>query len=377
MFKIKIVIDKTIIDPFYGDLYLNYFDAWKFDNDFISSLKTKGVEIGEDIQNPDALFFSTYFVMFDKLQNSKELFSKDFFKKDLPIIVCDAHDEGHISYPRNLISDPRVVAILKGSNYKSHKLHVAPYVVDPLWPSCYHRSIIANWLNPEPTLKFGNIFPNINEKDCEKIKVFCGFARRVYPDQIIHCPDFNVKRNIKVHSVMGLKYSIENKPTFVEKHRLIYKYALDKWLLKNGSSAIVGYDQAFRYDSYVKTMLDCDTVVSPWGWGEYCIRDYEALLAGCVLIKPDTSFSETWPELVPNVHYLPINPDFSDLSERIEESFSSEWRNVKRRQDLRNHVLQAWDADLLSNRFLQILKQVGLISNHSFLKSVLRKNLMI
>jgi hypothetical protein len=56
-------------------------------------------------------------------------------------------------------------------------------------------------------------------------------------------------------------------------------------------------------------------VVSPWGYGETCIRDIEGLLAGCVLIKPDTPWVETWPEYHHFPNCLACRADFSDLYE--------------------------------------------------------------
>jgi hypothetical protein len=38
-------------------------------------------------------------------------------------------------------------------------------------------------------------------------------------------------------------------------------------------------------------------VLSPFGWGEVCHRDFETFIAGAALIKPDMSCVETWPDL--------------------------------------------------------------------------------
>jgi hypothetical protein len=32
-------------------------------------------------------------------------------------------------------------------------------------------------------------------------------------------------------------------------------------------------------------------VMSPWGWGEACYRDYEGLIAGCRIVKPRTPYT--------------------------------------------------------------------------------------
>ncbi|MEM7806628.1 MAG: glycosyltransferase [Planctomycetota bacterium] len=55
-------------------------------------------------------------------------------------------------------------------------------------------------------------------------------------------------------------------------------------------------------------------VVSPFGYGEICYRDLEAIAAGCVLVKPTMEHVRSKPDLYePGVTYLPCRLDFADL----------------------------------------------------------------
>ncbi|MEX2445107.1 MAG: glycosyltransferase [Alkalispirochaeta sp.] len=57
---------------------------------------------------------------------------------------------------------------------------------------------------------------------------------------------------------------------------------------------------------------------SPFGWGEVCFRDFEAVRSGSLLVKPDMSHLRTWPDIfVPGETYVPIRWDGSDLEEKI------------------------------------------------------------
>jgi len=38
-------------------------------------------------------------------------------------------------------------------------------------------------------------------------------------------------------------------------------------------------------------------VLSPFGWGEICLRDFEAMVCGCALVKPSIDHIETWPDV--------------------------------------------------------------------------------
>jgi len=58
-------------------------------------------------------------------------------------------------------------------------------------------------------------------------------------------------------------------------------------------------------------------VLSPFGWGEICFRDFEAIINGSVLIKPDMSHIETWPDVyLPDETYVPVDWDGKNLLER-------------------------------------------------------------
>ncbi len=48
---------------------------------------------------------------------------------------------------------------------------------------------------------------------------------------------------------------------------------------------------------YYSALMESRYVISPFGWGEVCIRDFEAVVAGGALIKPDMSHLETWPNI--------------------------------------------------------------------------------
>jgi len=67
---------------------------------------------------------------------------------------------------------------------------------------------------------------------------------------------------------------------------------------------------------YYQEMRSSRICVSPFGYGELCWRDFEAVLCGCLLVKPDVSHLRTEPDMfIPGETYVPVRWDFSDLSE--------------------------------------------------------------
>ena len=69
---------------------------------------------------------------------------------------------------------------------------------------------------------------------------------------------------------------------------------------------------------YMEEMHNSRLCFSPFGYGELCWRDIEAMQAGAVLIKQDMGHLETLPDLYEaGVTYLPVKWDFSDLEEVV------------------------------------------------------------
>lgn len=70
---------------------------------------------------------------------------------------------------------------------------------------------------------------------------------------------------------------------------------------------------------YLLELLNSKIVFSPFGWGEICFRDYEAVACGCLLLKQDMSHLETEPDIYrPMETYIPLHWDLSDLAEKID-----------------------------------------------------------
>ena len=68
---------------------------------------------------------------------------------------------------------------------------------------------------------------------------------------------------------------------------------------------------------YYRELADSKITLSPFGWGEVCFRDFEAILSGSLLFKPDMSHLVTWPNVyIPHETYVPLKWDGSDLLEQ-------------------------------------------------------------
>jgi hypothetical protein len=69
---------------------------------------------------------------------------------------------------------------------------------------------------------------------------------------------------------------------------------------------------------------------SPFGYGEVCWRDYEAVIAGSMLLKPDMSHIESSPDIfIPGQTYVPLRWDLSDLEEKAKHYAQNDAERIR------------------------------------------------
>jgi hypothetical protein len=72
--------------------------------------------------------------------------------------------------------------------------------------------------------------------------------------------------------------------------------------------------------AYLKELKCSKVAVSPFGWGEINIRDFETFVSGSLLVKPSMSHIETFPDYFSeNETYVATTWDLSNLEAQIDE----------------------------------------------------------
>jgi hypothetical protein len=113
-------------------------------------------------------------------------------------------------------------------------------------------------------------------------------------------------------------------------------------------------------DVYYKEMLRARACVSPFGYGEICWRDFEAVACGSVLVKPDMSHVETKPDIfVAGETYVPVRWDYADLVPTLERLLEDPER-CERIRARAFAVLHAWqDGTALIQQLRRVLHHAG------------------
>jgi len=96
---------------------------------------------------------------------------------------------------------------------------------------------------------------------------------------------------------------------------------------------------SFKYPyEYVDALLNSKVVISPWGWSPWCVRDFEALLCGCIVIKPECSNLLTWPDIYNPKNQLMVWTDigFENLPTQVQYCLD----NLSEMQERTNHGIK-------------------------------------
>jgi ribosomal silencing factor RsfS len=108
----------------------------------------------------------------------------------------------------------------------------------------------------------------------------------------------------------------------VKKDDEIYSYQRNRVieLFKNKNDPNMKSGIIIAKKDYLKEMRNSKITVSPYGWGEVCYRDFEAILNGSLLVKPSMEHLETYPDVYKkNSTYIPLRWDMKDLDKTLSE----------------------------------------------------------
>jgi hypothetical protein len=110
---------------------------------------------------------------------------------------------------------------------------------------------------------------------------------------------------------------------------------------------------------YNQELTASKIVLSPFGWGELCLRDFEAVRAGGLLMKPAMEHLETWPDVfLPGETYVPFSWDAEDLPEKAGEYLGDTAKRLRiARAAWRRYKAQ---LDGLEERFESIIQEIAL-----------------
>ena len=157
------------------------------------------------------------------------------------------------------------------------------------------------------------------------------------------------RRSIDLHCVSGI--GVPAWDDWYHRHRaaaLAAAASLSGRLRVLHHGVVSGEGNAMSPRQYRRSLGASKICLSPLGYGELCYRDFEAVAAGCLLVKPEMVGLRTAPDLFePGVTYLPCRWDFGDLADVVNAALedpegSGRIARAARRRLLDFHLDRGW-----------------------------------
>jgi len=252
---------------------------------------------------------------------------------------------------------PYVSKYFKTQILKDKNLYLNKYYGGRIFTDYYHKKF-----HIQDSIEFTNMEP-AHQDHLHKIEVSWGHSladfgkystilrkiRKYFPIKTFYSQNF-VSSNIKTQ-IANFRFNTNySRETISFQRSLIQKKANE-----------LGYStEKIPRKKYFTELKRSKLAISPFGWGETSYKDFEIILNGVALIKPDMSHMSTWPEIyVDNFTYLPINWDCSNLSLVIEDAIKDDkWQKINlQAQQLYKKYLYGDEAQFnFTNRLLNMIK---------------------
>lgn len=264
-------------------------------------------------ENGDAVLLHLMYASEFSMKDLERFIQIHVCDKPKPIIILEKADSCTCQTTA-ILKHPYIKGVIRNSVFRDTAMNNYPRYDGRF----IHEGLLDVFYNENEATSSNNKI--LGPEEIGKIKPGWGYqCYRSFPKHVYMLKkkevDLDSRRDIDVHFFGKTHYEEEGKEfsgRWISKHREDCLNAVRKL----PSKIRVDADKHKQYGSFLQNVK---VVISPWGYGEMCKRDYEAWLAGCVLIKPSCDFVLTWPDTYKSYeNYIPCKYDFSDLEEKVE-----------------------------------------------------------
>lgn len=126
----------------------------------------------------------------------------------------------------------------------------------------------------------------------------------------------NIQRNIKVSCRIGVSHS---RPSVIAHRNAVIE------IMKSMNVPT----SKIKLPEYFSELRSSQIGVGPFGVGEITLRDFEIIICGAVLVKPDMGHLETWPDLFqPDKTFIAHKWDLSDMEEKMASTLGNNDKRI-------------------------------------------------
>jgi len=267
-------------------------------------------------------------------------------KGQAKLIYYDGDDDLAIQWPNIL---PYVDLYVKRHLFRDLRCYQTRFV---------GKSNLTDFVAREHGVSFdANLIPSskpVNPRDQHKIYLGANFAL----DDKIRCLYFNRTRQLPENKKIDIMCRATIPDDWLYHLR---KDITPKLHTLSTSYRVLTPETRVPLRRYYEELRQSKICVSPFGYGELCYRDFEAVLCGAMLVKPDMDHVRTHPDIFEaGKTYVPVRWDFDDLEETCHYYLSHDEereRIVRRSYDL---LADYFDSSRFVFDFGIMLKTIGL-----------------
>lgn len=278
-----------------------------------------------------------------------------------PLLVHDHHDTAGLTQAcRSCLRTKKVLGIIKPRLYRDSADHGVPVLQFPAAAQTLHTTMLAAGLPPWFTtegFQYESLMPPIRREQIDrKIRLVPGYSHA----QMFHTgwkvgPDLDGPKVYDSYFAGTVLY--DNWPVVL--HRISCINGMRKARSEGFNVRWAARTQSWQ--EYMRVGIRrTKTAPSPWGYGAICFRDFETLMGGAIMVKPDTTFCQGWPDLFhpDNDLYIKCRIDFADLPDIIAD-VTCNW-NSDRYRTMRERgwefVEKYHDPDLTADHLADVFR---------------------
>ena len=154
------------------------------------------------------------------------------------------------------------------------------------------------------------------------------------------------QRNVKVSCRVGLSHS---RPSVVAHRKTVIRIM----------EAMNVQTSKISLSEYFSELRNSQIGIGPFGVGEITLRDFEIIICGAALVKPDMDHLETWPGLFQSGKtYIPHKWDLADLDEKIDFYLSNTEKRIEIAENAQKVYKDAVSPEGLANFADRLMKLI-------------------
>lgn len=265
-----------------------------------------------------------------------------------PMIVNERADQETVAFSnRALLKEPNTLAWLKECTIRDPNLHNAPHVA-----GYYHYTNI-----PRNSSQFPTHEPEIKLDANDTGKIRLPFSVASYS----RFASVRARSSIeaKLRNVDAFMWgTVKSAHILYQEHRAAACRAVASMAANNPHyNTLLAVGRGLGDPEVHDLLFRSKIVVSQYGHSMSSYKDWEALYAGCVLIRPDASLQQNYlPDLFKdNKWYVPCAADFSDLEEKVDMVLQDYPRYFERAQIARSALMESTDPERLASDFYHMI----------------------